>query len=100
MIKHGWQTEITDTSNIKSYLGALVGDAYDYHFTDDHKLIPSLEQGVQYMGVCIVEGDTTFDGGRECPLWVASYVDDEMDIVYREFFSEEEAQEFLKRVSS
>lgn len=99
MIKHGWNTEITDTSDIKGYLGALVGDAYDYHFTDDHKLIPPLEDGVQYMGVCVVDSDTTFDGGRECPLWIASYLDDEMDTVYKELFSEDEAKEFLRKYS-
>lgn len=80
MIQEGWDKEIKDTSDIKGYLGTLVGDAYDYHFTDDHKLIPPLENGIQYMGVC------TVDGGRECPVWVASYVDDEMDIVYKEFY--------------
>lgn len=95
MIQKGWHTEITDTTNIKGFLGAFCGDAYDYHFTDDHKLIPPLEHGVQYMGICTVDSDTTFEG-RECPLWVASYVDDEMDIVYREFFSEEDANEFLQ----
>ena len=85
MIEKGWDKEINDTTDIKGYLGALVGDAYDYHFTDDHKLIPPLEHGVQYMGVCVVEGD-----------WVASYVDDEMNIIYKEFFSEEGANEFLR----
>lgn len=43
MVQEGWDKEISDTSDIKGYLGAFVGDAYDYHFTDDHKLIDPLE---------------------------------------------------------
>lgn len=42
MIQEGWDKEIKDTSDIKGYLGAFCGDTYEYHFTDDHKLIPTL----------------------------------------------------------
>lgn len=100
---HGiqWDKDISDTSDIKNFLSVEVnnaysytfrdikdflGNAYKYTFTNDHHVIPPLKNGIQ----CIYVNNKN-------PLWVASYVDDEMDIVYKEFYSEDEAQEFLRK---
>lgn len=100
---HGiqWDKEISDTSDIKNFLSVEVGNAYSYTFrdikdflgnaykytfTNDHKVIPPLKNGIQ----CIYVNNKNL-------LWIASYVDDEMDIVYKEFYSENEAQEFLRK---
>ena len=96
MIKHEWH--ISDTSGIKGYLDAFCGDAYNYHFTDDHKLIPSLEQGKLTMKLTYI-GVEEIRGIRQL-TWEFEYMTRD-EIPYTKWFkSRQEGEAFMQLFKS